>query len=160
MVKTFTQKDMVEITGINRNTLQVWLREGLIIPSIKDAKGRGATRFYSATDLTLIKTISILSHYYFNRDVIKSLCDYLHGKWPFGIDSKSVTDSKLSPYVKEVFMNPFTKQKNTPVLLQMSDNAWLGIGSGKILTMPDNTNFFLVINLSKIMDDIRKKLEQ
>lgn len=167
MVKTFTQKDMVEILGINRNTLQVWLREGLIIPSIKDAKGRGATRFYSASDLTLVKTISILSRFYFNREVIKSLCDFLHGKWPFGVDAKDIVkkfpDSpgvKLLPDVKEKFMNPFSKQKNEPVLLTMSDNAWLGLGPGLMTSFPKNSTTMLIINVSKIMDDIRKKLEQ
>jgi len=166
MQPSFTQKQATEIVGISPNTLQGWTRDGLIIPSIANPKGRGKTRLYSASDLTLMKIISYLSDSSFNRDVIKSLCDYLYGKLPFGVNIKDVARKfPHSPGVnylsnmKENLLNPLLK-RSKPVLLKLSDDKWDEIGSGGLVTtiIGDSTRV-LIINVTKIMEEIKQKLK-
>jgi DNA-binding transcriptional MerR regulator len=66
----FTQKQVAEITKVKDGTIQAWARDGLIIPSIANTKGRGTSRLYSPADLINIAVIKILSEMSFNRDLI------------------------------------------------------------------------------------------
>ena len=164
-MKTFTQKEVIEILDVNPNTLQVWLRDSLIIPSVANPKGRGATRVYSASDLTMIKIVSILSQFSYNRSSIKSLCDFLRGKLPSGRDAISI--AKKNPHVrglkglitlKEDLLNPLYDRSGSPIILKMSDNKWDEIGQGIYTAIPGKNKIILIVNVSEIMAEIRKKI--
>jgi len=167
-MKKFTHKEVVEILEVNPNTLQVWLRDGLIIPSIANPKGRGATRLYSAADLTQIKIISILSQFSYNRTIVKNLCDLLHGKIPSSNINLAAL-AKKNPHIpafkqladiKENLLNPFLKRTGPPIILKLSDNKWDEIGPGFATAIPGNSTVVLIINVSRVMDEIKKKVKK
>lgn len=167
-MKSFTQKEIVEIIGINPNTLQVWLRDGLIIPSIANPKGRGQTRLYSVSDLTLIKIISILSQLSYNRATIKGLCDYLNGEMikkqakllkPTKKMLKAGGFSSVKDLIslhKESKLDPFFHHFGTPLYIILSNEKWeLRIN---LNSLPEDRTTLLIINVTKIMDEIKQKI--
>lgn len=154
--RSFTQKEATDITEISPNTLQGWTRDGLIIPSIANPRGRGKMRLYSASDLVLIKIVSILSGYSYNRDVIKEICDYVNKKTAISKIAAKKSD------IKETHLNPLIERLEDapPILLKLSDNKWDEIGTEPFATaMPGKSTTVLIINVSKIVNEIRSKIK-
>ena len=56
----FRVPDVIRIVGITYRQLDYWARTGLVIPSIRDAKGSGTQRLYSFQDLLTLKVIKNL----------------------------------------------------------------------------------------------------
>lgn len=75
-MKGFKSKDLPKLTGVNQDTLGAWLREGLIISSIRGTEGRGSTRLYSHSDVILISAVVELTRLSFNRKVVKAFSKY------------------------------------------------------------------------------------
>ena len=146
MKTSFTQKEVAEILEISPNTIQGWSRDGLIIPSVENPKGRGGTRLYSASDLTHIKIVSILSGFAYNRDVIKSLCNTIHG-------IKFITN------LKETILDPYRNRPGQTIYIKRSDKKWQ-LGENTTTDIPKDSTTALIINVSKIMDEIKAKLKE
>lgn len=46
-----------QVTGISYRQLDYWARTGLVVPSIRTARGSGSQRLYSFTDILVIKIV-------------------------------------------------------------------------------------------------------
>lgn len=179
MRTSFTQKEVTEILGISPNTLQGWSRDGLVIPSVANTKGRGIMRLYSVSDLTQIKIVSILSRKSFNRTLIKSLCDHLSGE-SFKEQAKKLKMSKkdfkasnsrdaltgrvissvqiLVDIHRESLLSPYFDHFGFPLYLILSDDTWTFRQNLKFDSMPGGSTVVLIIDISKIMDEIKRKI--
>lgn len=166
-MEPLTQKRVAEILDMNPNTIQGWARDGLVIPSIENPKGRGSTRQYSPSDLTLIKVLSELSQISCSRIIMKNLCDTLNDKWKPGVSFKKLAKAKGAPpamkelaNIKEDYLNPLIERKGSPVIIRLSNGTWeLGYMS-KAQPIPGNYTRTIIINLTKIMNEIRIKLKE
>lgn len=170
MRTSFTQKEVIEILGISPNTLQGWSRDGLVIPSVANTKGRGIMRLYSVNDLTQIKIISILSRLSFNRTLIKSLCDHLSGEFikeQARVLKLSKKDLKAGGFssIKDVvdthrdsLLSPYFDRFGTPLYLILSNDIWTFRQNLKFDSMPGDSTVILIIDISKIMDEIKRKI--
>lgn len=51
----FTARQVVKLTGVPYSTLNLWAKNGLVEPSVSEAKGTGTERVYSFSDLVALK---------------------------------------------------------------------------------------------------------
>jgi DNA-binding transcriptional MerR regulator len=51
----FSAREVLRLTGIRYSTLNLWAKNGLIVPSISDGSGSGNERVYSFSDLIALK---------------------------------------------------------------------------------------------------------
>lgn len=51
----FTARQVTKLTGVPYSTLNLWAKNGLVLPSIASARGTGSERVYSFSDLIALK---------------------------------------------------------------------------------------------------------
>lgn len=165
----FTQKLAAAITKVLPGTLQAWARDGLVKPSIADAKGRGSSRLYSPADLVHIAVVKILSEMSFNRNLILSLSKHLNAR----VTVSSTPDPWLPAAgltMKEVYMDPSNPIGVAANVLAVTANRWTMWGfsttAGQMLgrsssptrgQMPER-DAVLIINLEAIKVRISKAM--
>ena len=59
--KTYMNKDIVKISGLNRNTIRAYSMSKLVPATILDGAGTGSNRLYSQTDLLKFCLVPILT---------------------------------------------------------------------------------------------------
>lgn len=165
----FTQKQAAEITGVKDGTIQVWARDGLIVPSIANPTGRGSSRLYSPADLVHLSVIKILSDMSFNRSFISSLAHHMDQRVTFAIPSDDrIPKEGMSS--KDIWFDPFEPLGEVTDVLAVTKNhltMWgfsatagqmLGWKSPTAGQMPER-DAVLIINLASIKERIRKAIE-
>jgi DNA-binding transcriptional MerR regulator len=167
-VMEFTQKQVAAITEVNPGTLQAWARDGLVTPSIADAKGRGSSRLYSPADLVHVAVVKILSEMSFNRNFILSLAKHLNAKT---IVDHRVTDTPLPDgeySSKDMMLDPLKLIKGFPDILAVAQNHWTVwhygtkalemLGGDKYVGQMPRHESVLIIDLTVIKERIRKAI--
>lgn len=160
MKNSYTQKKVVEAIGISPNTLQVYLKDKLIVPSIANPKGRGTVRLYSFSDVVQVRIMQLLSQHNYNREVMLRLSQF------FNEHTKKVSNL-LSPSGRRL--------DEEIVLLKLFGKKWsIGAETIKDVKLPDGKIFrakkiteaemigdneiLMIINVSKIMKDVLGKV--
>ncbi len=151
-MKLYTQQQGSRITGISPNTIQGWARDGLVVPSIKQDVGRGRARMYTTADIIHIAIIGALTEKAFNRNLIRSLCDYLQGVENGVVRKQGYFD--LSKFAK-----------NDLVTIELRDDEW-GFNQesremAPRVTRPKlygHSRTFVGVNVSQIVKELRPRL--
>ena len=52
--------DVCRLAGVNRSTLDYWIRTGLVTPSLRTDPGRRRTRLWTVRDAVVVRTIAAL----------------------------------------------------------------------------------------------------
>lgn len=75
----FRVPEVCKIVGITYRQLDYWARTGLVLPSIRDAKGSGTQRLYSFQDLVALKVIKSLLDTGVSLQRVRKAVDFLRG---------------------------------------------------------------------------------
>lgn len=57
----FTSKEAIKITGVSYRRLDLWIRNGIIRASRREAEGKGSRRLFTFSDLVEIRTLLALT---------------------------------------------------------------------------------------------------
>ena len=73
----FTAKQVISLTGINRNTLHHWAKTGFVVPSVANTKGTGNKRQWAFQDIVAIKTAVMLRQGGVSHQALKKVVRYI-----------------------------------------------------------------------------------
>ncbi len=74
---SFTAKQVIRLTGINRNTLHHWAKTGFVVPSVANTKGTGNKRQWSFQDIVAIKTAVMLRQGGVSQQALRRVVSYI-----------------------------------------------------------------------------------
>jgi len=78
----YPKKFVAGITGLTPRTIQFYTDEGLVIPDVDDAKGRGKTRLYSALNIYEFILAKHLADYGLRLEKIKKVMSLIRKRFP------------------------------------------------------------------------------
>lgn len=73
----FTARQVVKLTGVPYSTLNLWAKNGLVEPSVSEAKGTGTERVYSFSDLVALKVAFELRKSGVTTSSLKKVIEFL-----------------------------------------------------------------------------------
>lgn len=60
VIECLETADVCRLAGVNRSTLDYWVRTGLVTPSLRTDPGRRRTRLWTVRDAVVVRTIAAL----------------------------------------------------------------------------------------------------
>jgi hypothetical protein len=60
VVKCLDTAAVATLAGVNRSTLDYWVRTGLVAPSVRDTPGRRRTRLWTVSDAVVVRAVAHL----------------------------------------------------------------------------------------------------
>lgn len=79
------------LAGVNRSTLDYWVRTGLVSPSLRTSPGRRRTRLWSVRDAVVVRTINALREAGCTLQQVRRARDAVIAQWgSFGSDATLV----------------------------------------------------------------------
>ena len=73
----FTPAQVAQITGLTFHSVNLWAKDGLIVPSILQSRGRGNTREYSFNDAIALKIAGELRAIGLPMQAVRRVFDYM-----------------------------------------------------------------------------------
>ena len=72
--QVFSSTEVSQITNVSRQRLDYWARTRMLVPSIREAHGRGSRRLYSSDDLVQLGFIQrLLAHGWSTQKIRKAI---------------------------------------------------------------------------------------
>lgn len=69
------------LTGVNRSTLDYWVRTGLVRPSVRPEPGRRRVRLWTVKDVISVRTVAELRASGCSLQKVRLACEELDNKW-------------------------------------------------------------------------------
>ena len=82
MLEAFGTKTVISLTGVSRNQLDHWDRQGIVKPSVSAGRGKGSRKEYSFRDLVQIKVAKRLRDEGISLQKIRKALVYLRRHFP------------------------------------------------------------------------------
>jgi DNA-binding transcriptional MerR regulator len=79
-IDVFTSRSAMELSGVPFGTLELWAKNGLVAPSVLDAKGTGTRRVYSFRDVVALRVAIQLREAGAKNDAFSKVVDYIKGR--------------------------------------------------------------------------------
>lgn len=152
-MRIYTQQEVSDITGIPHDTVQGWVKNGLLQLSLAQRVSRGLPRSYIAPDIVQLAIIKKLSNLAFSRRLIRQLADFL------------VEPEKRIVPRKKTYLDPDRISDKELVTLQFRDDNWQIIVYDMVPKLTDtapnilkDTTTLVVININKVVEEMRDRL--
>jgi hypothetical protein len=130
------------LAGVNRSTLDYWVRTGLVSPSVRSSPGRRRTRLWSVEDAVIVRTIAALRAAGCPLQQVRRARDVVSATWgSFGADTTLVWTGndvvRVGPEgdVESLLVRP-RQQAFRAVALPLA--VWRGEADGEALEIPSN----------------------
>lgn len=69
------------LAGLNRSTLDYWVRTGLVCPSLRPEPGKRRVRLWSVKDATVVRTVAELRNSGCSLQKVRQACSELDARW-------------------------------------------------------------------------------
>ncbi|MGC7845705.1 MerR family transcriptional regulator [Desulforudis sp. 1088] len=139
LVRGFTAKDAVKLTGVPYDRLDYWDRSGFLKPGMLAARGKGSKRLYSFRDLVALRTARELRDLGVPLQTLRRVMDYLR-------------------QIKELEY-PLSEMRlvvaGNDIILVQGEKELLSL-----LRMPGQGVLQLVYNLPQAVEELRHRIER
>jgi DNA-binding transcriptional MerR regulator len=144
--------DVTRITGVNRNTLQVWIDCKFITPGVQEAAGSGSKNVFTTEDLHRIVLFKNLTDWGFAR---KEAAKYINAEGINacleGVDSE-VEDGSTKPYFIGFRRLVSGQETVEAIFLQDEDDV------GQLYSHLAEADYGVIVNISKIVREVRAEM--
>lgn len=96
----FSPREVIRLTGVPYSTLNLWAKNGLIVPSIADGSGSGNERIYGINDLVALRVAFELRKAGVTTRSLQKVVNFVRKN---GNESKSLAHARLIVVGNDVF---------------------------------------------------------
>jgi DNA-binding transcriptional MerR regulator len=154
-MKLYTQHEVANITDIPANTIQGWVKDGLIRLSFSPHVSRGIPRTYIASDIVELAIVKKLSDLGCCRRLIKKLAHFL----------QEIAPGRLEMSYKKKYLNPDRIDARVVFTLELRDDEWHIAPRDKtsqpapnILDIMKSDTILVIININRIVEKLGDRL--